>query len=83
MPWLSLEAERTMGLPSLKRGSVGFRDRYGVNERMSRVEDQPRGKALCQQVGKLGFSGQSEAPHALRGSGDPKGFCWIFCVVGK
>lgn len=76
------EPERTMG-PPLKRGSVGFRDRYGVNERMSGVEEQPQGKALCQQAGKLGFLGQSEVCYALPGSGDPEGFCWIFCVVGK
>jgi len=52
------EPERAMGPSPFSRKSVGSRDRYGVNERVSGVEEQPRGKALCQQTGKLGSLGQ-------------------------
>lgn len=50
---------------------------------MSGVEEQPRGKAWCQQAGNVGCLGQLEALCAPPGSGDPRGFCWVFCVVGK
>lgn len=47
------------------------------------VDEQPHGKAPCQQAGRLGFLGPSEAVCALPGGGNPKWFCWIVCVEDK